>query len=238
MRILITGASSGIGFATVERLMSEGHELLLLGRTQEHIERASARLRVRHPNASFSFLQADLTNASDRTTVSTHLKKNGTPVDAIIHSAGIFEMGALLSDEQSAYDQMHEINLRSIMQSNREWIQHLKQPGGRIVLIGSTAGLEPHKRANGESIGQAYSVTKWALRGYACNLREEGKARGIGVTLVSPGCVLTEMWGDPGIPANAFSKPEDVAEAIAMTLRVSSQTVIEEIVLRPLMGNI
>lgn len=238
MRILITGASSGIGFATAERLAGEGDELLLLGRTQEHIERASERLRARHPDVSFTFLRADLTDASDRAAVSAHARKDGMPLDAIIHGAGIFEMGSLLSDEQSAYDQMYEINLRSIMQANREWMEYLKQPGGRIVLIGSTAGLEPHKRANGESIGQAYSVTKWALRGYACNLREEGKARGIGVTLVSPGSVLTEMWGDPGIPANAFSKPEDVAEAIAMTLRVSSQTVIEEMVLRPLMGNI
>lgn len=238
MTIFITGASSGIGFATADLLLSIGHDLVLLGRTPESIQSAEQRLRTKYPEGKFLFLQADITQLADRERIRGALEEKNEKLSAIVHSAGIFEEGSLFTDEQEAFDRMYEVNLRAMMELDRLLFPYFKQPGGRIVIVGSTAGLEPHKKPNGESVGQAYSVTKYATRGYAYNLREEGKAKGIGVTLVSPGSVFTEMWEGTELPPDVFSKPQDVAEAIKLALHVSSQSVIEEIVLRPLNGNV
>lgn len=238
MYILITGASSGIGFAIAERMAEAGHELLLIGRDAPHIERSRTQLKEKQIQSKFDFLQADLVTAEGRLAISTFLQTQEKTLDVVIHSAGIFEASTLLEKDPTGYERMQALNVDAVIQLNRDLIAHIKQPGGRIVLIGSTGGLEPHKTRDGKSFGQAYSVTKWALRGYAYNLREEAKLLGVGVTLISPGSVITEMWKGVDIPRDQFCLPEDVAEAVFAAVVVSPQAVIEEIVLRPLQGNV
>ena len=237
MKIFITGASSGIGFATAIRYAEAGHELVLLGRTKEHVLQAETRLRSAVPNARFSFKSADLLIKEDRESLYQELKGE-TLFDVFIHSAGFFLDGTLLGQDQESFAKMDLLHVQVLMELNQRLFSHVRQPGGRIVIVGSTAGIEAYAARGRVSVGQAYSVTKWAVRGYALNLREEAKAAGVGVTLISPGSVYTEMWEGTDIPTDRFCTPQDVAELIYTTTTISARSVVEEIVIRPLHGNV
>jgi short-subunit dehydrogenase len=83
-----------------------------------------------------------------------------------------------------------------------------------------------------------YGIAKWGLRGFALNLRHELRDDGIGVTFLSPGGTLTDMWAGEDLPPNRLLEPTDVALMVAAITELSSQAVVDEIVLRPMLGDI
>jgi short-subunit dehydrogenase len=236
MKIFITGASSGIGFATAIRYAQAGHELVLLGKTEEHVKSAEMRLRAAVPGVQCTFKIVDFFVSEDRERLYRALEQE--MFDVFIHSAGFFLEGTLLDQDQEAFAKMEFLHVQTLMELNQRLFSRLRQPGGRIIIVGSTAGLEVYAARGRVSVGQAYSVTKWAVRGYALNLREEAKASGVGVTLISPGSVFTEMWEGTDVPTDRFCTPQDVAELIYTTTSISSCSVVEEVVIRPLQGNV
>ena len=82
------------------------------------------------------------------------------------------------------------------------------------------------------------AIAKHALLGFTKNLREELKEAGIRVTAVLPGPTLTASWEGVDLPAERFIKAEDVAEAIFGTYRLSAQAVVEELLIRPQLGDL
>ena len=90
----------------------------------------------------------------------------------------------------------------------------------------------------GYASGASYAITKHAQLGLHRVLREECKPHGVRVTVVMPGPVLTDSWNGVDIPAERFMKPEDIAEAVWGAYALSHRTVIEEIVLRPQLGDL
>ena len=212
MNILITGGTSGIGKAIADRCEKDGYSVRRIGKSEY-----------------------DLVKTSERDALVASVAE---PLDAVIHSAGIFEDGRLLDQSQDAYEKMYALNVDAVMQLNRGLINKIKRGTGRIVIIGSSAGLEAYNARGRVSAGEAYSVTKWALRGYTYNLREEAKTLGIGVTLISPGSVRTPMWDGTDIPDEKFCSAEDVAELVYTSLIISPRSVVEEITIRPIQGNV
>lgn len=100
---------------------------------------------------------------------------------------------------------------------------------GRIIIIGSTAAYEAYSVPS-------YSVAKWALRGLAINLRQELSENNIGVTFISPGPVLTDMWEGGDVPDGRILVPDDIAKVVCNTLELSPQAVIEELIIQPMKG--
>jgi short-subunit dehydrogenase len=86
--------------------------------------------------------------------------------------------------------------------------------------------------------GGSYSISKFALLGMTKVLREELKPHGIRVTAIMPGATLTASWEGVDLPAERFMKPEDVAETIYTAYALSKQSVVEEILIRPQLGDL
>ncbi len=86
--------------------------------------------------------------------------------------------------------------------------------------------------------GGSYSVAKFALYGMTKVLREEMKTHGIRVTAILPGATLTASWEGVDLPAERFSKPDDVAQAVYGAYHMSRQSVVEEIIIRPQLGDL
>jgi len=86
--------------------------------------------------------------------------------------------------------------------------------------------------------GGSYSVAKFALMGFSKSLRLEGMPHGIRVSAVLPGATLTDSWAGVDLPASRFMDPADVAETIHTAFEINEQTVMEEVLLRPLLGDI
>ncbi len=101
---------------------------------------------------------------------------------------------------------------------------------GHKVLIGSTSGIRRDK-------GGIYGISKWALRSYAYNLREECKPLGIGVSLINPGGTFTETRKKLSEEDRSLLETTDLGKVIALTFRLSPQAVLEEVNIRPLQGD-
>jgi NAD(P)-dependent dehydrogenase (short-subunit alcohol dehydrogenase family) len=86
--------------------------------------------------------------------------------------------------------------------------------------------------------GGSYSVAKFALMGFSKSLRLEGMPYGIRVSAVLPGATLTDSWAGVDLPKERFMDPKDVAEAIFMAFQINEHTVMEEVLLRPILGDI
>jgi short-subunit dehydrogenase len=103
---------------------------------------------------------------------------------------------------------------------------------GHIFNICSIAGLKAYEG------GGAYSISKFALNGFSQNLRHELKSTGIKVTTVLPGAVMTDSWAGFDNSHGRIMEAEDVATMVFAATQLSPQAVVEEIVLRPQLGDL
>ena len=104
-----------------------------------------------------------------------------------------------------------------------------RQKHANDVIIGSTAAYSSYSVPT-------YSIAKFALRGLATNLRKELMRENIGVTFLSPGGTLTDMWADVEVPPNRLLEPHDIAKLVDSIFDLSPQAVVEEIIIRPMLG--
>lgn len=226
MNILITGGSRGIGKATSEALAKDGHNILIVGKSLENLEHIESSLQG--SEGIIKTLQVDL---SHRQEISELFKRSKDlsfpPLNTIIINAGIYEEGTVMDSPVEALEEIMQVNVYSAWQLIQLFFGDLeKSPSAKIIFIGSSAALRGHP-------SHIYSVSKWALRGLAANLRESLMEKGIGVSIIHPGAVKTDMW-DPGEkPDEEMIQPEDIALLIKDMLHMSPQCVVEEVIMRP-----
>ena len=108
----------------------------------------------------------------------------------------------------------------------------IKNNSGHIFNICSIASLQAYNN------GGSYSISKFALMGFSKNLREELKSYNIKVSSVYPGAVLTDSWGDFDNSNNRIMEADDIAKMIVAASKLSAQAVVEDIVLRPQLGDL
>ena len=108
----------------------------------------------------------------------------------------------------------------------------LRDRSGHIFTLCSIASLAAYPG------GGSYSISKFALLGFTRNLRHELKTKGIKVTAVIPGAVYTDSWKDSGIEEGRIMEAEDIARLIFATSQLSPQAVVEELVIRPQLGDL
>jgi short-subunit dehydrogenase len=201
-RILITGASGGLGRAIARALSARGARLLLSGRRAGPLRELAGEL---HGQA----LQCDL---ADRAAVA-RLADAAGDVDVLIANAGLPASGELCELTQEQIDRMLEVNLRAPIALARALAPAMLARGsGHLVFISSLSG---RAAAPASSI---YAATKFALRGFALALREDLRPRGVGVSVILPGFIRDAgMFADAGArlpPGVGTRAPEDVARAV------------------------
>jgi short-subunit dehydrogenase len=233
MNVLITGGSSGIGRGIAEELAQQKHSLLLVARDAGRLATAADELRSKH-SADVRTFVADVGDEAAVAKVRRYCEKQFVP-NVLVLNAGVWVEGSVTTAKPKDIEALMKVNVYQAFHFAREFVPLLEgQQTPRIILTGSTAGIEAHPRA----VSGLYSVTKWALHGVAVNLRGELKGKGIGVTHIAPGSVRTEMWDDEEVQEGRMLEPSDIGKLVATLLTLSPQADVEEIVVRPLRGNI
>jgi short-subunit dehydrogenase len=205
-KVLLTGASGGIGRALARRLHQYGAELILSGRRLELLEALATELQA-------SVSAADLGNQRDV----ERLASEAAAVDIVIANAALPASGHVLDLSQSQIDTMLEVNLRAPIALVRALAPAMAARGrGHIVLISSLSG----KAASPNSA--IYSATKFGLRGFAHGARVDLRSSGVGVSVIMPGFIRDAgMFADSGLklpPGVGTSSPEEVATAVVTAI--------------------
>ena len=131
------------------------------------------------------------------------------------------------------FDQLISTNLRSVFLVSQAFIpQMIKRKQGSIFNMSSIAGLIAYPG------GAGYSAAKFGVTGLSKVMRSELKAHGIRVTCVYPGATFSPSWKGSNVPEKRMMPAEDVAKAFYAIYQMSKRTVVEEIVLRPLLGDL
>ena len=159
--------------------------------------------------------------------------EQGITVDVLVNNAGQFIPGSVYDEADGALEKMIGVNLYSAYHLTRVLVPGMiRRKSGHIFNMCSIASLKAY--ANGGS----YSISKFALAGFSKNLREELKPYGIKVTAVYPGAAYTDSWAASGVDPLRIMEAGDVAEMVLAASRLSAQAVVEEIVMRPQLGDL
>jgi short-subunit dehydrogenase len=178
-RVLLSGATGGIGRPLAELLAAKGARLALVGRDRERLAWLAARL---HADA----MVFDLTSTGGHAELMANALQQLGGLDLLINAAGVSEFGCFEDDTPASIHRLIAVNLVAPMALTAVALPHLAA-GARIVNVGSVFG------AIGFPYFTTYSASKFGLRGFSEALRRELADRGIGVTYVAPRATRTPM---------------------------------------------
>ena len=188
-RVLLTGATGGLGRAIAQALAERDASLILSGRSREALEALAAEL----PGSGHLAIPADLAEPG----AATKLVADAGDFDVLVANAGVRGAGPLTSYSDEQIERAIRVNLEAPVRMARASIERMTERGsGQMVFISSLAGKASPPR------GSLYNAGKAGLRGFAIGLRGDLAPHGVGVSLVSPGFVR-----DAGMFANSGSKP-------------------------------
>lgn len=218
-RIVITGASDGIGKSIAIKLAAQGHDLVLFGRDSSRL----AEVAKRSNNAEFYCF--DLNNIQALNDAVEAVISGGR-VDVLINNAGVWhKVGDLdtITDEKIA--EVINTNLTAQIILTKKTIPTLKKSKGIIVNIVSKSGITTQA---GQTV---YSASKWGLRGFTDVLREDLKEYGVRVFGVYQSGTNTKLFEKAGddFPIDEFTNPDDLAEVISYMLHQPKNLKINEI---------
>jgi NAD(P)-dependent dehydrogenase (short-subunit alcohol dehydrogenase family) len=215
---LVTGGSSGIGFAIARMLRDEGFDLTLSSRRIERVEAAAAEL------GAFA-VAANVGDADDcARLVADHQGRFGR-LDVLVNSAGIGIAGRVEDLPAKHLDLQLGVNLRGLFLVTQAAIPLLRASRGWVVNLASIAGTLP-------TPGLAtYGATKAAVIALTRSLNEELDADGVRAVALCPGFVDTPMAQWSGIEPAEMIRPEDCAEVVRMLLRLSPHARIPQVVI-------
>src|ERR1700726_931555 len=237
--VVVTGASTGIGWATAKLLLDRGFRVFGSVRKQADADRLSGEF-----GANFTPLLFDVTDEAAVLAAARAVRAalNGATLTGLVNNAGIAVAGAVLELAADEFRRQMDVNVIGPIIATQAFgpllgsDPSLKGPKGRIVMISSVAGK------NGNPLTAAYAASKHAIEGLSESLRREMMLFGIDVIIVAPGAVKTPIWSkaddvdissyknSPYFPAlekvRAFGKrlseiglpPEKIAEAVANAL--------------------
>jgi short-subunit dehydrogenase len=232
INVVITGASRGIGKAVAEVFAAHGYDLYLSSRNGVALYKTTEDLMTRYPGVVIKAKPFDLAKKEQAKELGAWCLGFGAP-DILINNAGLFEPGSVHNEPEGTLESQVETNVYSAYHLSRTLLpEMMRRRTGHIFNMCSIASLHAYNN------GGAYSISKFALYGFSKNLREEMKPYGIKVTAVIPGAVMTDSWGDFDNSAKRIMEANDVAKMIFAASQLSPQACVEEIILRPQLGDL
>ena len=228
LKVVLTGATGGVGRAVADRLARAGAEMLVIGRRPEPLEELASRHGARA-------LVGDITERRFVDRFAVRLKElwDGGP-DVLVNNAGLFELAPLGETGSEVFERLLAVNLRAPFELIRACLPGMLARGsGQIVNVGSVAGRRAFPG------NAAYSASKFGLRGLHEVLVEELRGTGLRATWIEPSAVDTPLWDrfDPDGRADLPSRvemlePAAVAEAVFYALSQPEGVAVEEVVIR------
>lgn len=230
--VIITGASRGIGKAVAEIFAANGHDLFISSRSEVALYKSMEELQTKYPSVSIKAKAFDLIDKQQAKDLGNWCLKYVVP-DIIINNAGLFEPGSVHNEPEGLLEKQLAVNLNSAYHLTRTLLpKMMARRSGHIFNLCSIASLNAYEN------GGAYSISKFAMYGFSKNLREEMKPYNIKVTSVHPGAVLTDSWGDYDNSSKRIMEAEDIAKMIFACTQLSAAACVEDILIRPQLGDL
>lgn len=253
--ILVTGGTKGIGKAILEKFMQNGHDAITCSRNNEELFKLKEELESKNSTKEnpvvLYYRQADLSKKEDIISFGEYAKKiillnekeakkenskgntKKKGFEVMVNNTGVFVPGKILEEEEGNFEMQIHTNLFSAYHLTRMLVPVLvERKSGHLFNICSTASITAYPN------GGSYCISKFALHGMTKVLREELKEHNVKVTSVMPGPTYTSSWEGAGLPEERFMPSSDIADSVYSVYSLSNQTVVEEIVMRPQLGDI
>lgn len=225
--VFISGASKGIGLATAKKYYSSGFRVGICARGEESLKDA------RQEMPELLTYVCDMADKAAVKELAGKINEDMGPLTVLMNNAGSYIPGSIHEEEDEAYEMMLRTNMDSAYYLTKGVLPFMKkEKKGSIVNIASIASLDAYPG------GGSYSISKFALLGFSKNLRFEMKEYGIRVISVMPGAVLTNSWAGYDGPVDRLMPSEDIADIIYAATDLSKRTVVEDIILRPQLGDL
>jgi len=226
--VLVTGASSGIGAATVRRVAADGADVALLARREDRLRKLADEVATDH-GVETHVVPADVRDSAEVAAAVESTVETLGPLTGVVVNAGLARGSDIESMTDEEFLTMQGVNTAGAFYTARESLSALREAAGNIVFIGSFAGKYPRP------FNPVYAATKWWVRGFAMSLAAQVGDDDIGVTVVNPAEVRTEFESANGTPfAEVFeegevTEPEEVADAVAFALSQEPPTTVNEL---------
>lgn len=231
--IVVTGGTKGIGRAVVDVFALKGFDVAFCARNKDELAKAEEQLLKNNPTIKVFTKVADMADQLQVKAFVDFILGLKRPVDILVNNAGYFVPGSISTEPEGTLESMIHANLYSAYNTTRGLVPEMKnRKSGHIFNICSIASIKAYDN------GGSYAITKFAMLGFSKCLREELKKFGIRVTAIMPGATKTASWDGVDLPDDRFMKVEDVAETIYAAYSLSGRSVVEEVIIRPQLGDI
>mgnify|MGYP000967013177 CR=1 FL=1 len=232
LNVVITGASKGLGKAIAEKFAAAGNHLFICSRNEVQLYNAMQYLQTQFPQCSIKAKPADLSMKQEAIDFGNWCLSYAVP-DIIVNNAGLFLPGSVYNEPDGAIESMIETNLYSAYHLTRTVLpKMMERKSGHIFNMCSIASLHAYRD------GGSYSISKFAMLGFSKNLREEMKHHHIKVTAVMPGAAYTDSWSGSGVSPERIMEANDVAAMVYASSLLSPQACVEDIIIRPQLGDL
>ena len=213
-KVLITGASAGIGYALSEELAKRGAEVIITARRKDRLEELAK--KIESAGGKAHIFTEDLSLPESGMKLYDQIKSAGLKVDILINNAGITRDNLSIRMKDEEWDKVININLSAPMRLTRQVIKGmLKRRSGRVIFISSIVGY------TGNAGQSNYAASKSALAGFTKSIALEVASRGITCNLIAPGFISTPMTDKLSddqkknivinIPANRLGNVDDIS---------------------------
>jgi short-subunit dehydrogenase len=220
--LVVTGGTKGIGRAIADKFVAEGFDAIVCARSVNEIT-----------SPGLLPVAADLSTRDGVNTLLDYIRSLNRPVDVLVNNAGVFQPGQIQNEAEGVFEELMITNVASAYHLTRGLVGGMiSRRKGHIFMMCSTASITPYTN------GGSYCISKFALLGMSRVLREELKPHSVKVTALLPGATLTNSWAGTDLPEDRFLKAEDVANSAWAAYSLSASAVIEEILIRPQLGDI
>lgn len=231
--LAVTGGSKGIGKAIILSFMQAGFHVITCARNQKELAELKGSLEKQFEGQKVETFVADLSRKEEAIAFGNFVLSITDRLDVLVNNAGYFIPGQIHNEEEGTLESMVAANLGSAYHVTRSLLgAFIKQQNGHVFTICSTASIMPYVN------GGSYCISKYALLGFTKVLREEMKPHGVRVTAILPGATRTASWDGVDLPEDRFMKASDVGHAVLSCWQLSHHAVVEELLLRPQLGDI
>lgn len=229
---VITGGTKGIGRAVIEKFASQKFDIVTCSRNPATLTSLKDYLQSTYSIKAHVFT-ADMSVRRQVQSFTDFVTGIGRPVEVLVNNVGFFTPGNITEEKEGVLESLIESNVYSAYYVTRGLVASMKaRKAGHIFNMCSIASLKAYPH------GGSYAISKFALLGFSKVLREELMHDNIRVTAVLPGATRTSSWDGVELPDERFMKPEDVADAVFGAYSLSPRSVVEEIIVRPQLGDI
>lgn len=229
--VVITGAGKGIGKACAILFAKNGFDIAVISRTEADLKNLKS--ICRKLGSECLTMVGDASDKKVADVFYTMIDKKFGRIDVLINNAGLFKSDSFLEMSVSLFQSQWKTNTLSTFIHSQETAKRMvKQKSGQIINIISVAAKRSFEGS------AAYGSSKFAQDGLAKVMRDELKPYNIRVTNIYPGAAFTNSWAGSNVEQNRLMTAEDVAIAVFSTVNLQNNVVIEELILRPVLGDL